>query len=155
METRNVSYGLPTSSNLWQHFADNFVWTAGSPASQIIFPSLSLFPSLLLSTQSPSLNTDGGAAPARLYTFLCLYVLRVALCSDSRHSTRGYYIVKPFNYLGKLLPGIFAPACLNECTWLQAGVGVVYPSLFRLAVCAPSLSLSQFPTLRSTRPAAS
>lgn len=42
---------------------------------------------------------------------------------------------------------IFAPACLNECTWLQAGVGVLYSPL-ALAVCAPSflllLSLSLF-----------
>ena len=39
--------------------------------------------------------------------------------SDSR-STRGYYIVKPFNYLGKLLSRNIRPV-LNECTIVCRG----------------------------------
>lgn len=118
-------------------FANGFVCTVGSrpPLVFLSFFSLSLSSffshysclSLSLSsfsTQSPSPNSQHTDATWHRHASLCLYVLRVALYSDSRHSTRGYYIVKPFNYLGKLLPGIFAPACLNECTWLQAGVWV-------------------------------
>lgn len=76
------------------------------------------------------------------------------LCSDSRRSTRGYYIVKPFNYLGKLLPGIFAPACLNECTWLQSARVWVYTLLFhspRLRILLVLAALLLLPESRTPR----
>jgi len=122
------------------------------PPSLSLSLSLSLRLSLSSSpTQSPFPHTDA-ARHVRARFSVCMFC--GWLCSDSRRSTRGYYIVKPFNYLGKLLPGIFAPACLNECTWLQAGwAGVAYNAPFPLAVChaavlpvsplSLSLSLSQ------------
>lgn len=61
--------------------------------------------------QSSSLHTDAAWRSHRhAYTRSSVCMFCGWLCSDSRRSTRGYYIVKPFNYLGKLLPrNIYSP----------------------------------------------
>lgn len=107
-------------------------------------------------TQSPFLHTDAPrcAQYRHAYTRSSVCMFCGWLCSDSRRSTRGYYIVKPFNYLGKLLPGIFAPACLNECTWLQSARVWVYTLLFhspRLRILLVLAALLLLPESRAPR----
>lgn len=62
--------------------------------------------SLSLPISIPS-HRRGTAQPRHAHTRTSVCMFCGWLCSDSRRSTRGYYIVKPFNYLGKLLPGIY------------------------------------------------
>lgn len=117
VETRNVSYGLPTSSNHRRWFHRNTAsWSVKSFSvfhlSSFLSLPLSLALSILVSLSlslpiSISSHRRGVARHRHAYTHSSVCMFCGWLCSDSRRSTRGYYIVKPFNYLGKLLPGIY------------------------------------------------
>lgn len=84
--------------------------------------------------------------PACAHTFSPLFLCFVG-GPDSR-STRGYYIVKPFNYLGKLLRGIFGPVLtsVHGGTRSRSGGCTPRPPLFIPA--KPTALLLSFRSLR-------
>lgn len=150
-------------------FRRRLSWTVGRPPlvfllslvlslplflSPFLLDSISVSPRARAHTHTPTCAQTrvADAAGTLSYTFLCLYVLWGGLCSDrstldARRSTRGYYIVKPFNYLGKLLPGIFAlrPALTSVHGYSRVWGALVHspfpPAVWR-AASPLSLSLS-------------